>query len=267
MKFLEERVRAFLLTLLDALRENYFYHSGALTFHLLLSLAPLTVVLLSFADLLPFLSIERIESAVEKLFPRHASDILHEILEVRRGRTGTSLMAFFVSYVFSVGFIRSMAKALSSVSEGVFGERREFLYWLLMPLFLLGGALILLTGFALSLYLKFALPGSHRLVVELAYVLPGALLILLLYLGFLRRRVSLLRLICVSLLTSFSLFLLQFLFTLYITHIFRGNLLYGSLGSLIIFLLWTNLVFFLFLLGARLIYRLESRETPSGGVS
>jgi len=262
MKFLKGKLRLLFLTLFDGIRENYFYHSGALTYHFLLSLAPLAVVLFSFADLIPFLSIDRIESAVEQLFPRHTASILHEILEVRRRRTETSLLAFFLSYVFSVGFIRSMAKALSLVSEGVFGERREILYWLLMPLFLLGGAVILFGGFAISLYLKFVLPGGYRFAVELVYILPGTLLLLLLYLGFLRRRVSPIRLICVSLLISSSLFLLQLLFTLYITHIFRGNLLYGSLSSLIVFLLWTNLVFLLFLLGARLIFRLESGETP-----
>jgi len=43
MKF-RNGVKALALALLDALRGNYFYHSGALTYQFILSLIPMSVV-------------------------------------------------------------------------------------------------------------------------------------------------------------------------------------------------------------------------------
>ncbi len=249
-------LRALGLTLIDAVRGNYLYHAGALSYHLLLALAPLSVILVSFADLLPFFDIDRLEAIADRLFPRYASDIVHEVLDLRRRRTESSLLAVLISYIFSVGFIRSMGKAFSAVSEGVFGERREAFYWIFMPIFLLAVVLFILLSFALSVYLKIVLPEGYRMVLDLAYTLPAALLLTVLYLSFLKRRVSLPRVAGVSLLTSFSLFVLQLAFSWYTANVFRGNVLYGSLSGIVIFLLWTNLIFLSLLMGARLIYRL-----------
>jgi len=141
-----------------------------------------------------------------------------------------------------------MGKALFFVSGGIFGERKEILYWILMPLTLLMGSAVLLLSFALNLYLKFSLPAGYRSVIEFVYILPGSLLIFFLYLLFLKQRIP-------------------FFTVWYIAEVFRGNLLYGSLSSVVIFLLWMNLVFFVFLLGARLIYRIEETDPPCRRIS
>jgi len=44
--------RATLLSLIDVVRYNYTYHSGALTYHFMLSIAPLTIVLVHLFSLL-----------------------------------------------------------------------------------------------------------------------------------------------------------------------------------------------------------------------
>jgi len=57
------------------------------------------------------------------------------------------------------------------------------------------------------------------------------------------------KLIGVSALVSFLMFLLQLGFTWYIVHIFKGSVLYGSLSTVIVFLLWINLLFLTILFG------------------
>jgi len=266
MKF-RNGVKALALALLDALRGNYFYHSGALTYQFILSLIPMSVVALGFADLIPLFDPRQLEGIVEKLLPQYASGLVREVLEIRNRRAETSLLAFLTSYIFSVSLIRSMGKALFFVSGGIFGERKEILYWILMPLTLLMGSAVLLLSFALNLYLKFSLPAGYRSVIEFVYILPGSLLIFFLYLLFLKQRIPFFTVLLVSFLSSASLSLLQSLFTWYIAEVFRGNLLYGSLSSVVIFLLWMNLVFFVFLLGARLIYRIEETDPPCRRIS
>ncbi len=255
MKFLKTFLKVFLLTLWDTIRKNYFYHSSSLSFSFFLSLAPLSFILISFIDFIPNFDLNRFEIIIKQIFPSYATDIIGEILEVKDRRIKASLLAFLISYVFSVGFIRNTAKALSYVSEDFLGERKEWFYWILMPVFLIGGLGIISLSFMLSIYIKLAFP--LKLHVEIVYTLPGAVLFFFLYLSFLKRKVSFLKLFGVSFFLSLTLFLIQIVFSWYITHLFRGNLFYGSLSAVVVFLLWINTVFTVLLIGARLIYRME----------
>lgn len=249
--------KAALLSLIDVFKESYTYHSGALTYHFLLSMAPLTVILINLLGFLPLIELSRIEETIDQIFPQYTNKVIHEILEVQKRSKETSAIALGLSYFFSVGFIRYLGKAFSFVSEGELTERRELFYWVFMPAFLLGLVLIISSSFFLSIYLKLVVPKNYSVIIDLSYVLPGTLTLFALYRSFIRGSFSILKLLAISAYVSFLMFASQLGFTWYIANVFKGSLLYGSLTTIIISLLWINLIFLTLLYGARLIYRLR----------
>jgi len=246
------------LSLLDTIRQNHTYHAGALTYHFMLSIAPLTLVLAKLLSLLPFFEIDRVEVFVDRFFPQYTAKVVHEIVQLQKRGIQSSFLALFISYLFSVGFLKTMSRAFSYVSDGTFGERREVFYWLIMPLLMLASVLVLTVSFFLSVYLKVILPRPLSAISDTLYVLPGATILFLVYLSLLKRRVSLWGVFSSALVVSLSLFFIQALFTWYLAQVFKGSLIYGSLSTVVAFLLWVNLIFLSLLMGARLIYRLES---------
>ncbi|WP_457599918.1 YihY/virulence factor BrkB family protein [Hydrogenivirga sp.] len=249
-------LREAFLSVVDLFRNNYTYHSGALTYHFLLSMAPLTIVLLNLLSFLPVVDIGEVEQTIDRLFPQYTNKVIHEILEVQKRSRETSLIALGLSYFFSVGFIKYVGRAFSFVSEGELGERRELFYWFFMPVFLLGIVLTISLSFFLSIYLKLVVPPAYSAVVDLSYAIPGTLVLLFIYRSFLKNPIGIGKLFLVSAYVSLLMFLSQLAFTWYIAHVFKGSLLYGSLSTIIVSLLWVNLLFLTLLYGARLIHRL-----------
>ncbi|NPA41597.1 MAG: hypothetical protein GXO18_04915 [Aquificae bacterium] len=250
--------KAIALSFYDLIRQNYAYHSGALTYQFLLSIAPLTIVLVNALSLMPVIDLDRIIETVDRILPQYTNKVVHEILALQKKSGQVSFIALGLSYFFSVGFIKNLGKAFYFVSEGLLGQKREFLYWLLMPVLLLVFILVMSAFFFLSLYMKFVIPKTYTFVSDLLYVLPGALILMVLYGSFLTRRVSPYKLMFVSFFVSVLIFLIQWVFTWYVANIFKGSLLYGSLSTVVAFLIWANLIFLMIVLGARLIYRLEN---------
>jgi membrane protein len=246
-----------LLSLFDVIRHNYAYHSGALTYHFMLSMAPMTIVLLNLISFLPVLDIEKVEATLENMLPQYTGVVVREILEVQKRSHETSLIALSLAYFFSVGFIKYLGRAFSFVSDGRLGGKRELFYWVFMPVFLLGAILVILTFFFLSLFVKVMIPKDYIYLIDLIYMFPGTVVVAILYKSFLKSEITLLRLITTSLYISALMFLTQLAFTWYIANLFRGSLLYGSLSTVIVFLLWINLIFLTLLYGARMLSRLE----------
>ena len=253
-----EPLKAVFLSLTDTIKNNYTYHSGALTYHFMLSIAPLTVVLIHLLSFLPFFGIDKIELLLDRFFPQYTSQVIHEIIRLQHKGFQGSFLALGVSYVFSVGFLKNMSRAFSYVSGNILGGRNELFYWFLMPILMLVFIIILSAFFLLSVYLKVVLPRPLSVISELSYILPGTAILFFLYLSFLKKRVSLKTILITSLFVSMLMFFLQMLFTWYLAKVFKGSLLYGSLSTAVAFLLWINLIFLSMLSGARLIYRLEN---------
>ncbi len=257
MNTLRRFLSSFFLSLIDLFRESYTYHSGALTYHFMLTMAPLTIVLLNLLSFLPMVDMGELERVVDRLFPQYTNRVIHEILEVQRRSKETSFIALGISYFFSVGFIKYVGRALSFVSEGRMGEKKEIFYWLFMPIFLLAVVAVISAYFFLSIYIKLVVPRTYSLIADASSVIPMTLILFLVYVSFLKEGIGLLKLMLVSLLVSLIMLSIQFGFTWYIAHLFKGSLLYGSLSAVVVFLLWVNLIFLTMLFGGRLIYRLK----------
>lgn len=238
----------------DLFKVNIIYHSSALTYSFLLSLAPLTLVFLSLASYLPFMDPQEVERILKFMFPEYTHRILGELLEVKDRAGRISAVGLLVSYLFSVNFMRTLNIAFSSVSEGTLRLKRGLTLWLILPLYLIAGSMVLSISFGASLYIKIFLPSLLTKIVDIVYFIPGTALIFLLYASFYRKRKGLARVLMISLFVAISISLSQILFTWYLSTLFRGNIFYGSLSTVVIFLVWINSVFALLLLGSRLIH-------------
>jgi len=258
MKSIRVFLKALTLSLIDVFQKGYMYHSGALTYHFMLAIAPLTIVLLNMLSFFPLVDVGEIEKFLSGVLPQYTSRIVKEILEVQKRSGETSFVALMLSYFFSVGFIKYMGRAFAFVSEGKLGERRELFYWVFMPVFLLAVVVSLSVYFFISIYIKLVLPLGVLPLLYVFYLIPGTLILTLLYRSFAKEPPSMKEVFSVSLLVSFLLSLAQLGFTWYIANVFRGSLLYGSLSAIVVFLLWSNTLFLMLLFGARLIYRLKT---------
>ncbi len=250
-------LKAFLLSIFDVFDKGYTYHSGALAFQMLLSLVPMMVIAVNLIPLLPFVDLNELERLLIKWFPEHAQRVMAELFELQRKGKSTSAIALGISYFFSVGFIKRLSMSLSFVSEHRFKERGEIFFWIFMPLLLLLGTLLFAGAFFLSIYLKLLFPKLIPMLVELIYILPLGVIICIVYISFLHIRFSP-GLLFVSYMTAVSIALIQWGFTWYVSYIFKSSVVYGSLTTVILFLLWLNFLFLTFLVGARMIFRLSS---------
>ncbi len=238
----------------EVLKVNIIYHSSALTYSFLLSLAPLTLVFLSLASYLPFTDPQEVERILKFMFPEYTHRILSELLEVKDRAGRISAVGLFVSYLFSVNFMRTLNIAFSSVSEGTLKLKRGLTLWFILPLYLIIGSIVLSISFAASLYIKIILPSFFTKIVDIIYFIPGTAIIFLLYASFYKKKTGLFRVFIISLLIAISISFSQILFTWYLSTLFKGNLFYGSLSTVVIFLIWVNFVFSLLLFGSRLIH-------------
>ena len=249
-------LRSLLLASLDLTRGGYTYHSGALTYHFMLSLAPLTVVFLNITALTGIVTPEKVETVARHFLPAYTDRVVEEVLSVYQRIGKASALALVLSYVFSVGLVKNLSRALSYVSEGLIGERKEPFYWVFMPMFYMAVMVVIYLEFVFTLYVKHTFGSTY--LINLVHIFSGTLFLTLIYLSFLKKRVHPCILVGSSLVVSVVLVFVQLVFAVYLTHIFKGSLFYGTLGTLIAFLLWMNLVSLLLLFGARLIYRLTT---------
>jgi membrane protein len=248
-------LRALLLSLFDVFDKGYTYHSGALAFQMLLSLVPMIIVAVNVVPLLPFVEIDKLEDLLIRRFPEHAQKVMAELFELQQKGKSTSAIALALSYFFCVGFIKRLGMSLSFVSEHKFKQRGEIFFWVFMPFMLLLGIILFSIAFFLSIYLKLIFPKLVPYLVELIYILPLGIIICTVYISFLNIRFSL-TLVLVSYMTAANIALVQWGFTWYVSYIFKSSVVYGSLTTVILFLIWLNLLFLTLLVGARVIFRL-----------
>ncbi|WP_461829347.1 YhjD/YihY/BrkB family envelope integrity protein [Aquifex sp.] len=250
-------LKALYLSLYDAVKEDFSYHASALTLQLLLVLAPMFVFFTAIIAHTPYLDIQKIERFIVEHFPSQTHKILNEIFKIQKYGNIASAVSLALSYFFSVGFIKKIAKSFSYIVEDRFKKKHEFFFWIFLPVSLVLFGILSSIFFSVSVFLKIHFKDMPKILPDVVSSLPFFLFILILYLSFVRidRKVSLL----FSGLFVFGVsVLLQYLFTLYTSYIFKGSVLYGSLSSVVLFLIWLNVNFIVILVGARYIYRYET---------
>ena len=256
MGTLKKLLNALILSFWDAFRQDYTYHASALTLQLLLVLAPLTVFIAALSSYLGFIKLNLLEELLREHFPKQTHAIIAEILKAKEQGKTASLISLLVSYFFSVNFVKKIAKSLSYVVEKNVRSVHEVFFWIGFPVLLVLFSFITGASFYVSIVLKTYLKEAG-ILSHLASSLPLLFLVISVYWSFIKVNKKLSLLIS-SLVVYFFASLLQYIFTLYTIYVFRGSVLYGSLSTIVLFFLWLNFNFVLFLVGARFIERYEN---------
>ena len=249
--------KALYLAFYDAFKQDFSYHASALTLQLLLVLAPMFVFFTAVITHTPYMDLKKIEQFIVENFPTQTHTILNEIFKVQKYGNIASAVSLALSYFFSVSFIKKVARSFFYVVEDRFRKKHEFFFWIFLPVSFVFFGILSSFFFSISVFLKIHFKELPKLLPDIVSSFPFFLFILLLYISFIKIEQKL-SLLFSGLFVFITNVLLQYLFTLYTSYIFKGSVLYGSLSSIVLFLIWLNVNFIVILIGARYIYRYET---------
>ncbi len=254
---MKDTVKALYLSFYDAFKQDFAYHASALTLQILLVLAPMFVFFTAIITHTPFMDLTKIEQFIVEHFPKQTHTILNEIFKIQKYGNIASVVSLALSYFFSVSFIKKVAKSFHYVVEDKFRKKHEIFFWIFLPISFVFFGILSSLFFSISVFLKLHFREVPKFLPDIISSMPYFLFILVLYISFIKieKKFSLL---FSGLFVLFTSIFLQYLFTLYTSYIFKGSVLYGSLSSIVLFLIWLNVNFIVILIGARYIYRYET---------
>lgn len=250
------------------LLRRYFDHhvardSAALTYYLLFALFPLLIFLNNLVGLLAF-DMERLLQELSRVVPRDVLDLTEQYL-IYISRVSSRALLWF-SLVFTVYFPYRAANALFLSVRKAYGvglpprflrhQLRVLLYTLLLIVTLVLSILVSTVGSRAIDFISSYIYLSETLIrlwTSLRFVLLGAVLfamIALLYALALDERGARGR-ILPGVVTSLLVWIgLSLLFSLYVERAARYSLIYGSIGGVIVVLLWLYLTACTLIMGA-----------------
>lgn len=251
------------------LLRRYFDHhvardSAALTYYLLFALFPLLIFLNNLVGLLAF-DMERLLQVLSSVVPRDVLDLIEQYL-IYISRVSSRTLLWF-SLVFTVYFPYRAANALFLSVRKAYGaglpshflrhQLRVLLYTLLLIVTLVLSLLVSTVGGRAIDFLSDYIYLSETLIrlwTSLRFVLLGAVLfaiIALLYALSLDGREARLGRILPGVVTSLLVWIaLSLLFSLYVERAARYSVIYGSIGGIIVVLLWLYLTACTLIMGA-----------------
>ena len=256
------------------LRNRGILLAGGVGYNALLSLLPfltLAVAVLSFffdkARILGYLRPE-----LRMLVPQHADALLQTAETFLQNRAATSVVSVVVLLFFSSIAFRMLEEAVAAILHSPGEGTRRFWVSVLLPylfmLLLMTGLLItslLTSGLdALSdrsirlLGMDLSLARGAKLLLRLAGLAGLVMLFAAIYRVLPVMKVSLRRALIGGLCAAVLWRLVGFFMIYYFTNISMVNLIYGSLATVIVILLFLEIAFIILLLGAQVIAELEA---------
>ena len=266
---------------LSLLIRRYFDHhvardSAALTYYLLFALFPLLVFLNNLVGLLDF-DVDEVFRMLSRIMPQDVADLIRQYL-THLSQTSSRKLMFF-ALVFSVYFPYRAAAALFFSVRKAYGEgppRQVIRYHLRVVLFTILFIITLLVTIVVVAMGRRALEfiasyiyldeRAIKLWTQLRFLCVAVMLfsvITLLYTLALDRPRSK-REIMPGVLVALALWTgLSLVFSMYVEHAGRYSIIYGSIGGIIVLLLWLNLSSTSLILGAEFnCARLETLPHP-----
>ena len=253
-------------------------HSAALAYHLFFAVFPLLIFLSNGLGALQ-LDGELVTEQLKRLLPVTAAELMGDYFDYVSGEHNRTLMVF--SLLFSVyfpyraahGLMRSVQRAFHRwMPEGSRYRIRAAVAAVLLLLTILAGLAAVVLGRGLLELLQRVLPLPEVLVelwLRLRFVIPTALIwgmVILLYHWALDRKVPLADLLPGILAAVAGWLAATFAFSFYVEHVANYSVVYGSIGAVIVLLLWLKLTAVLMIMGAEFDrIRLERKKPPSGG--
>ena len=265
--------------------QRYYAHdvardSAALTYYLLFAIFPLLIFISTLLGLLE-LDIAYITSVLEPLFPADVLNVVRSYLEYVSANPSRQLLWF--SLVFSIWFpmrasgclMHSLRKAFGrSAPESLWRSQLRillFTVWLIVViavtlcLVVVGRTVLEFVGRFVSVTEAFITAWSSLRFVVLALVMVVTLVVLYMLSQGQRRP---LREVLPGVASSLAAWMvLSMAFSYYVEHVGQYSVLYGSIATVIVVLLWLYMSGQVLILGAEFSALTEEKKTaaPSGG--
>lgn len=259
---MKDRVKSFISYVYKAItRREMAILPGNLAFFLVLALIPLFTLLVYIASLFS-ISIDMVISLINKFFPVEVADIVIDIIS---GKGFDSSVGLFIilAIVVSTNGTYALIKASNSLYN--FEENSELKnriksFVILMVILMLFLFLLVVPIFGNNiLNLIKDLGGSNRVIENIIFVFnickwPLTFLIIyfnvkLLYTMSPSSKVSSKSTTVGALLTTVLWILATYIFTYYLGHFARYDMLYGNLSSIVILMMWIYMLCYIFVLG------------------
>ena len=248
--FANFRKRAFALifSLKKIITGNLGHYSSAMTYRFLMVFSSLIVLLGFLSSFLPFLSPDRVFELINQILPKYASSVFEKLQSVYKHRNLGTILSVLISYFFVVSYAKMFAKLLSDIVETQIKLREVFL-WVFIPIYLLFFSISILVGSAFLSFIQAFLPEWLSVLLFIVKIVIFLPIVYFLYWFFLKDLIKPLYILEASVYFLLALNIINFLFYKFVVKLVSLNPLYGLLGSLLLFLIWLELVFS-FLLGA-----------------
>ena len=261
--------------------QRYYAHdvardSAALTYYLLFAIFPLLIFISTLLGLLE-LDIAYITSVLEPLFPADVLNVVRSYLEYVSANPSRQLLWF--SLVFSIWFpmrasgclMHSLRKAFGrSAPESLWRSQLRillFTVWLIVViavtlcLVVVGRTVLEFVGRFVSVTEAFITAWSSLRFVVLALVMVVTLVVLYMLSQGQRRP---LREVLPGVASSLAAWMvLSMAFSYYVEHVGQYSVLYGSIATVIVVLLWLYMSGQILVLGAEFSAALIDRETTA----
>ncbi|MCD8395815.1 MAG: YihY/virulence factor BrkB family protein [Lachnospiraceae bacterium] len=253
-------------------------HSAEAAFFLMMSCFPLLMLLIT---MLKYTSVtpEAIISAIEELTPFDVRDMLEPMLDSIYNQTIALVSTTAVAAIWTAGkSVLGMADGLNTIyrieeTRNYFVVRvRAAIYIVALVVSLGASVIILVMGYGFSGYVaeKIAflqfLPDFTTIIPALLTVGLLAVLFLLMYTYLPNRRMRMSTQLPGAIFTAIAWCVFSFFFSVYLEYSTNMSVIYGSLTTLVVVMLWLYACMYLWFLGAELNHYLAAPELFSSDV-
>jgi len=279
-KKLSDKIHLFWLALKKFDSDHGFYHSSAIAFNLLICFVPFLLLLLSLVGTYLYSSREilsHIRHYLETVAPSLDPKIMRTILQITQTRKivgilGIGGLLWTSTWVFSS--LRTALNAIFQLEEGrgiVKGKAID-----LLMIFLAGIALLMsmtLTS-AITFLQSYRLPAAIDMAPFIQWILKYPIPLFLTFWMFFwvyeiipNRKVKIRPALQAALFSSLLWEIAKQLFGLYVRHLGRFSVVYGSLGTITILFLWIYYSSAILLLGGEIAVLLEAKGDAAASKS
>jgi len=279
--FLYNFFASFYRAVLDYITKGYGYHSASISYFILMSFFPLLFVLTVILSYIADIKMDIIIDVLNRFFPSITKTFVDFLVSLSKKRAVFGFLGVFVSFYFASGIFSSIHTALVHVFEGrnVGIQKTALVYILGIPIFTVALIFIYLLGVVLSFIVEgfmhtklwklffeyLSKIGLHDIVMffvnitNIIQFITYFIIIFLIY-RFLAplKVVNLKNIFWITILISIFLFFLKSAFNSYVSFASKANPIYGSLSGIFAFLAWLYISFGFILVGARVLFYMES---------
>ncbi|WP_448587677.1 hypothetical protein [Thermocrinis sp.] len=244
---LEKRALALILSIKEIFFGEIGYYSSAMTYKFLMVLGSLFVLVGFLSSFLPFFYAEKVFQLINQLPASHGSKVFEKLQGIYAHRKVGSLIFVLMSYFFTISYTKVIAKSVSFILKEPL-KLRETFFWIFVPIYILFFSFTILLGSSLISLLYTLAPKGISIAVNLLKPILFLPLVYFTYWFFLRGLMKPSHVLEASLYFLIALSLINLVFAKFLVKLMELNPLYTILGSVLLFLVWLELVFS-FLLG------------------